>query len=94
MPFRSNDVRPFTRIAIEALDEGQTGVYGIFRENQWIYIGRGDIRERLLDHLNGDNDCIIAWGPTHWIAEVTPYPLSREIELTVEFNPPCNQRVG
>ena len=94
MPFPQQDPRPFTRAGIEALNPNQLGVYGIFKQGQWIYIGKGDIRERLLDHLNGDNPCITRYVPTHFVAEITTNMDERERQLIMEFQPACNQRLG
>ena len=94
MPFGNNVIRPFTREAVEALNSRQLGVYGIFRQNQWIYVGCGDIRARLLTHLNGANPCIMINRPTSWVAEVTPSYLTRERELIAELNPLCNEHRG
>jgi hypothetical protein len=82
---------------IENLKPGQMGVYGLFREGKWVYVGMGDIRQRLLDHLNGDNPCILRERPTHWVDEVWNASADRsrrEEALIVELNPACNQRVG
>lgn len=88
--------RAFTRQNVETLNRNQVGVYGIFREGQWIYVGKGDIRERLLAHLDGDNPCILRSNPTRWVDEVVADPAmsTREKQLTLELNPACNQRVG
>lgn len=94
MPFANNPVRSFTRANIEALTPGQLGVYGLFSEGRWIYVGSGDVRTRLLDHLNGDNDCITGEAPTSWIDEVTADYKNREKELIVELAPACNKKVG
>ncbi len=95
MPFSAScTVRRFDRASIEALNPDQLGVYGIFREGQWIYVGRGDIRSRMLDHLNGDIPCIQANRATSWVAELSNTPKARERELILELSPVCNQRVG
>ena len=94
MPFVEQTPRAFTRVDVLALSPAQHGVYGLFKANQWIYVGKGDIRQRLLDHLNGDNSCIIRNSPTHWVGEVTTNADSREKDLIVELDPLCNQRVG
>lgn len=94
MPFPQQSPRPFTREGIESLNPNQNGVYGLFRQGQWIYVGKGDIRQRLLAHLNGDNTCITREGPTHYVAEVTWNMDGRERELIIELSPKCNQRLG
>lgn len=95
MPFFQQKPRIFSRQNVEALNRNQIGVYGIFCNARCIYIGKGDIRERLLDHLNGDNPSILLAKPTHWIGEVTNSdPTVREKQLILEFNPECNRRIG
>ncbi len=93
MPFVEQQPRPFNRAQIEALDGNQYGVYGL-HHTRWVYVGKGDIRQRLLDHLNGDNPCISIMKPTHFVAEVTTNADKREKELIREFTPTCNQRIG
>ncbi|MCC6962538.1 MAG: GIY-YIG nuclease family protein [candidate division Zixibacteria bacterium] len=95
MPFLQQQPGLFARANIEALNSNQIGVYGLFRQGVWVYVGKGDIRQRLLDHLNGDNPCITRENPTHWVAEVTSGdPSIRERELITELQPVCNKRVG
>ena len=94
MPFSNQEPKEFSRDRIERLKPDKIGVYGIFREGQWIYVGRGDIRARLLAHLNGDNPCIIQEQPTHWVATLISTPEARERELIRELDPICNERVG
>jgi hypothetical protein len=95
MPFVQQQTHLFNRSDVESLTPGQIGVYGIYRQNSWIYIGKGDIRQRLLAHLNGDNAAILECRPTHWVGEVTKNdPSVREKELIAECLPICNQRIG
>ena len=94
MPFIAQEPRPFTRDGIMWLAPYQNGVYGIYNSQGWIYVGRGDLRARLLDHVNGDNPCILAYGPTHYVSEVWDVPDEREKQLILELRPACNQRVG
>lgn len=95
MPFPKQQPRLFTRENVMAINPNQIGVYGLFRQDAWVYVGKGDIRQRLLDHLNGDNTCISREKPTHWVDEVTSGdPSIREKQLIAEFQPICNQRLG
>lgn len=95
MAFVKQTPRAFNREGIEWLDPGQTGVYGLFRKGVWVYVGKGDIRQRLFDHLNGDNPCITRENPTSWVAEkISGDPSARERELILELDPICNIRVG
>jgi hypothetical protein len=95
MPFPQQTAREFNRANIERITPGTVGVYGIFRnQSSWIYVGRGDIRARLLSHLNGDNSCITGQGPTHYMDEVTNNDEARERQLILELQPICNKKVG
>lgn len=94
MPFPQQTPRAFTRSNIEVLNRNQMGCYGLLRGNMWIYVGKGDIRQRLLDHLNGDNPCITRSAPTHWVDVVANDYDNREKQLIMELLPTCNQKVG
>lgn len=94
MPFSEQEARQFKRQNVEAIEPDQHGCYGLFRQGQWIYVGKGDIRERLLDHLNGDNACITRENPTHWVDVVTSDADAREKALIVELQPSCNRQIG
>ena len=93
MPF-TNPMRPYTKEEIEKLNPDQNGVYGIFLGNTAVYIGSGDIRERMLAHINGDNPCIIAHHPNQWTASlISGDPTGKEGELILEYQPLCNKVV-
>lgn len=95
MPFPKQEGKPFTRANIEAITPDQFGVYGLYKGATWIYIGKGDIRERLLAHYNGDNACITRENPTHFCTWVTANADAEEKKLTTEFDLPiCNKKVG
>ncbi len=94
MPFPPQQPRQFNRKNIEAITPGQKGCYGLFRSERWVYIGKGDIRQRLLDHLNGDNPCINRQSPTHWVDVVTSDYDEMEKRLIREYQPVCNLKVG
>ena len=94
MPFPNQTPREFTKAGIEVLNPNQNGVYGIYRADAWVYVGRGDIRTRLLAHLNGDNPRITREKPTHYVTEVTASDEAREKTLIVELNPIANRKVG
>ena len=95
MPFIQQRPREFIRENIEALKPDQFGVYGLLKQGVCIYVGKGDIRQRLLDHLNGDNPCITREKPTQWVDElVIGDPAVREQQLIIELNPICNKKMG
>lgn len=94
MAFVQQNPRLFNKTQVEDLKPNQYGVYGIYKPGVWVYIGKGDIRQRLLDHLNGDNPSILKERPTHWVGEVTQNADEREKSLILECRPICNKRVG
>lgn len=92
MPFIRQIPRPFTKEAVEKLKQHQGGVYGILKQGQCLYVGKGDIRERLLAHLNGEIPSIARHNPTHFVADVIEGdPSEREKELLEEMDPVCNK---
>jgi hypothetical protein len=93
MSFDNDKAWLFNREAIESFNAGQTGVYAIYNARKWIYIGRGDIRQRLLDHLDGDIPSIDTYTPTHFRAEVTGDSIKREQQLLREYMPACNEKL-
>jgi hypothetical protein len=88
--------QPFVRGIVEALPLGQAGVYALLRGRKWIFIGSGDIRQGLLNHLNGDHPCVATQQPTHWAHVVTPDYVSEEKIAILAYDPVCNRndRVG
>ena len=90
VPFPFQKARSFNRTAVEALELGQTGCYGLFSSGLWIYVGTGDIRARLIGHLNGDNACITRARPTHWVDLLTNDADAEAERLIPELKPTCN----
>ena len=88
--------RMFNLLNIRAIDDKYTGVYGLFREGVWIYVGKGNIRQRLLLHLNGDNTDITLQRPTHFVDEIwqDPQMSLREKQLIVSLKPACNKKAS
>ena len=84
--------RIIAREIIEQLAGNRFGVYGIFNFFRCIYVGKGDIRSRLLTHIASPQ--ILSYAPTHWVAELTPLSAIREKQLILELQPLCNQRLG
>ena len=88
MPF-AQPGRPFTRSDIETLRPDLVGVYGLFRADAWVHIGCGNIRTRLLAHLDGEDGRIAKERPTHWTAEITSEDARRAKKLITELAPIC-----
>lgn len=56
MPWTNRNGFPYSQLGITMNAWEASGVYGLYKEQQWIYIGEtGDMRGRLLEHLGGDN---------------------------------------
>jgi len=89
MPFPPQKPQPFERASVEAVATGTVGCYGLFRKDRWVYIGKGDIRQRLLAHLQGDNPWLVDHQPTHWVAVETVDYDSAERELVLACDPVC-----
>jgi hypothetical protein len=96
MPFIQQIPHSFNHQDVLVLNPNQNGIYGLFKEGQWVYVGKGDIKQRLLAHLNGDNQLILRASPTHWVAELCNEPVTdaREKQLILELQPLCNQKIG
>jgi hypothetical protein len=90
MPFPAQDAKAFSRREIMTLQDGQMGVYGLYKDEQWVYVGGGNIRGRLVGHLNRDNNCIGFNAPTHMVFEITDDHENRVKALIEELHPTCN----
>ncbi len=93
MPFADNP-REFTKANVKSLNPNQMGCYGLYKSTGWVYVGKGDIRARLLSYLNGENACITREKPTHWVDVVTTDMDNEEKRLIVAHDPICNKKVG
>jgi excinuclease UvrABC nuclease subunit len=97
MGFNASAQGYFTAAGIIASAPRSSGVYGIFNENEWIYVGESaDMETRLLEHVRGTSDqsgCILRRKPTGFLCE----PCSeltrtlRELVLIRELSPTCNR---
>lgn len=79
---------------IEYRAPNSLGVYSLRdKEGNVLFVGKGNVRERLLSHWNRENptDASI-WdhAPASFRFEVTLHPDKREAELVRELKPPCN----
>ena len=69
-----------------------SGVYGLFNAF-WIYLGEADdLRARLLEHLDGDDPCIVRFQPSGFAFELaSPNDRRRRHDqLIKELQPLCN----
>lgn len=92
MPFPAHDRRRYSRSQVERILPRQRGVYGVFNDEQWLYVGHSDdIRASLIDHWNND-ERLDALSPTGWTYEVTDVPHIRAVLLIAELRPVINLR--
>jgi hypothetical protein len=87
MRFPEQSRKFFTRATVEPLRSGLRGCYGLFRGDDCLYIGKGDIRRRLLAHLEGDDPTISRSFPSHWLAVTAAEIDTLERELVREYRP-------
>ncbi len=69
-----------------------SGVYGLFSAF-WIYIGATeDIRARIMEHLQGDDPCIVRYRPSGFAFELASprYRHRRRMYLMKDLQPLCN----
>ena len=93
MPFPDQPRRPFAAEEIERLPAGKRGVYGLFNEEGCVFVGKGNLRERLLLHLKSgyteESRCIRKSAPTWFLFEETENFVVRHMGLVVEYGPKC-----
>lgn len=97
MPIGDPQGFAWTRQSIVANAPNSSGVYAIYNQQRWIYVGEsGDIQARLLQHFNGDNACITNSSPTGFQYELSPAAqrVARQDAWIAKLNPICNQRFG
>lgn len=100
MTFPDQNKMPFTRDGIAALNPNQRGCYGIFNAYGCVYIGQGDLRDRLMAHLSGTggNPSILTRMPTYYLTAVPLTLLSdlgdMERRLIAAYRPECNRTAG
>jgi len=93
---RGRRVFALTRPSILANAPNASGVYAVLNPQKWIYIGQtGNIRARLLEHFDGDNQCITLAQPTEFQFETCPVGqrFARQDALIHELEPFCNKKL-
>jgi len=71
-----------------------SGVYAMFNNDGWIYVGEaGNIRARLLAHFDAPSACIKGRAPMGFQFELVPSKkrVARKNKLIGEFKPVCNR---
>lgn len=96
-PFGTDPSFGFTERDIVSCAPTTSGVYGIFNEAGYIFVGEAqDMEESLLAHLRGES------AESYWIRSQNPTGFAfepcygrtralREMQLIAELNPICNQ---
>jgi len=84
----------FNRQTVMASGPRTAGVYALWRNDHWIYVGQStNIFERLLEHLSAADGCIARELPTGFGFELIADERgrhAREGELIRELSPVCN----
>ncbi len=93
MPFPDQPRHPFTPEEVARVPEGKRGVYGLFNDLGCVFVGKGNLRERLLLHLKPgyteEARCIRKLAPTYFLLEETENFVVRHMGLAVEYAPRC-----
>jgi excinuclease UvrABC nuclease subunit len=88
---------PFTEPSIRASAPNSSGVYAIFNQTEWIYIGESnDVQRKLLEHLRETGSCINQHSPTGFVIESlgAGVRVVHQDALILEYRPLCNARLG
>jgi hypothetical protein len=92
MPFE-NQPYPWSRDSVVENVPRRSGVYGLYSA-LWIYIGEADdLRERFMEHFNGESPCTRRYVPTYFVFELIDNRSARESryrELVRQHVPSCN----
>ncbi len=95
MPWGNRNGYPFAAEGVKANAPLQSGVYGLYAGDKWVYFGEsGDVRARLAEHLN---DPKMTGAATHFSFELVAgqaQRAARQDQLISEFQPPLNKRLG
>ncbi len=97
MPWQGSARFPYEFESILQHAPMQPGVYAIFAEGQWLYVGEADnLCGRLLHHPSESNARLARYRPTHFAFEVvTPQARTRRHrELRQEFQPVCAEEAS
>ena len=96
MPWQGQNFA-YTRASIVQNAPSVSGVYAIWKQGTWIYVGEtNDLKRRMLEHYDGDNACITRNAPTGFGFEVVQAAtrVARQNQLIGELKPACNQMLG
>ena len=98
MPWNGTTGFPFNRQSVTASAPEASGVYALFNNGIWVYIGEAqNIKDRLLQHLTKSHSLLIERANPQWFAwELVfgVYRIARQNQLILELKPSSNQRLG
>lgn len=98
MPWNGSGAFDFNELSVVTNASTESGVYALFNEGHWIYIGESEnIRARLIQHLrNEENPCVRRNNPR--LFAYLPVPALQRVRvqdaLILELRPSCNMRLG
>lgn len=92
MPWANKSSHWLNEASVTQNAPAQSGVYALYTQHQWVYIGESqNIRNRLLEHLNDSR--IMAYKPTLFSFELHPAAtrVARQDALIAELRPSANR---
>jgi hypothetical protein len=96
MPFNAAAGHPFSEAGVATYAPCEPGIYGIYSNQQWIYVGESqDIEKSLYAHLHRQSEesyCILSRSPTHFVFDLGDemWGKTRVKGLVEELKPACN----
>jgi len=96
MPFDATTGHSFSEAGIATYAPRESGVYGIYSNQQWIYVGCSEnIEKSLYAHLHRQSEesyCILSRSPTDFVFDLGSemWPKIRAEGLIQELKPACN----
>ena len=98
MPFNATTGHSFSEAGIATYAPRQSGVYGIYNNQQGIYVGESeDIEKSLYAHLHRQSEqsyCILSRSPTRFVFDLdlgdARWRRAWEEGLIQELMPACN----
>jgi hypothetical protein len=98
MPWPNRIAYPFNETSIMVNAPRVAGIYALYNNKTWVYIGEGrDIFAQLIQHLRGDVPCISMFPHLNFSFETITVPTARVWrmkDVIDEFRPICNARFG
>ena len=90
MPWSGSAAMPFTMSSVHLYAPKMSGVYALFAENEWFYVGEADnISKALMNQLRGKKTWEAALDPKYFAFELLTGPARgvRLEKLKSEYSP-------